>query len=125
MKYWKFTEETKVSFTGEVLRRIVCTEDFLHAKKRDLGGWLGENAVLKDNAWIAYEAKVFGNASVFGNAEVCGNARVGGNASVSNTAKVFGNAIVCDDEEKIKRGFEEACKPLMKYLIEIFKSNVR
>ena len=100
MKYWEFTEETKVSTSGEKLRRIICTQDFLHAKKGDLGGWLGENAVLKDNAWIADEAQVFFSAEVCGNARVSGNAIVRGNAkvcedaSVWGNAKVFGNAIV-------------------------------
>jgi hypothetical protein len=73
MKYWEFTEEKKESSSGEVLRRINCTQDFSRAKKGDLGGWLGENAVLKDNAWIDDEAQVYDNAIVFGNEEVCGN----------------------------------------------------
>ena len=97
MKYWEFTEETKVSFSGEKLRRIICTQDFLHAKKGDLGGWLGENAVLKDTAWIADEAQVFDNAKVFGNAIVGGFAKVFDNAEVFGNAKVYGYVKVFDN----------------------------
>ena len=32
---------------------------------------------------------------------------------------------VGEDEEKIKRGFEEACKPLMKYLSENWHPHVK
>ena len=103
MKYWEFTEETKESFSGEKLRRIVCTKDFLYANEGDLGGWLGANAVLEDNAWIADEAQVFGDATVSDNAKVgdyakvYDNAIVCDNAIVASNAEVYGNAIVCDD----------------------------
>jgi len=82
MKYWEFTEEKKESSSGEVLRQIICTQDFLHAKKGDLGGWLGENAVLKDNAWIADEAQVYDNAKVYDDAKVYDNAKLCDNAEV-------------------------------------------
>ena len=119
-KHYDFTAETKM-VGKETLRRIVAVVDDPGGKflAGDLGGWLGENAALEDNGWVADEAAVYGQACVSGNGLVCDDAKVFGlarvtdeamvmdNAQVHGSAKISGRAEVCDsavvsDKAKIK-----------------------
>lgn len=101
----------------EGLFRILALKSFSNIKKGDVGGyvsgeynlshegncWIGDNAVVCDNAYVsgnavvgdkAYvydNANVYGNALVFDNTEVYNEAMVGGNTFITCHAKVFGN----------------------------------
>lgn len=108
-KHYDFTAETKM-VGRETLRRIVAVVDDPGGKflAGDLGGWLGENATLEDNGWVADEAAVYGQACVSGNGLVCDNAKVFDlarvtdeamvmdDARVHGSAKISGSAEVCD-----------------------------
>ena len=108
-KHYDFTAETKMA-GKETLRRIVAVVDDPGGKflAGDLGGWLGENATLEDNGWVADEAAVYGQVCVSGNGLVCDNAEVFDRAIVTDeamvmddarvhgSAKISGSAEVCD-----------------------------
>lgn len=96
---YELTSETKLAPNGETLYRIQAINDIpiQNIKKGDLGGWIGKNAKLLDNAWIIINAQVYGDAQVFGNAWVSGDAQVSGNARVSGNSLVCGNARVSGD----------------------------
>ena len=108
-KHYDLTDETKM-VGKETLRRVVAVVDDPGGKflAGDLGGWLGENAMLEDCGWVADEAAVYGQACVSGNGLVCDKAKVFDkaivtdeavvmdNAQVHSSAKISGNAEVCD-----------------------------
>lgn len=108
-KHYDLIAETKM-VGKETLRRIVAVVDDPNGKflTGDLGGWLGENATLEDNGWVADEAAVYGHACVSGNGLVCDNAKVFDKAIVTDeamvmddaqvhgSAKISGSAEVCD-----------------------------
>ena len=113
---YEFTGETKM-VNGRTVRRIRAArniylpapnekqEPILFVKKGDLGGWIekeenlsqvgtcwvGENAVVMD------DAKVLEGAYAYGRALVCDNAHVMGDAIVCDHAKILGNAVIGDD----------------------------
>lgn len=62
--HYKLTENTKV-VDDITLYQIQATQDCLHAKKGDFGGWIQSTNNLTGNAWV------YGNAKVYGNALVC------------------------------------------------------
>lgn len=124
---YEFTGETKMT-NGRTVRRIRAARDIylpapnpkqkpiLFVKKGTLGGWIekaenltqagtcwvGENAVVMDNANVLDNAYVYGralvrnNAQVMGDAIVCGHAKISGNAVIGGHAYIHGNAWVCD-----------------------------
>ncbi len=89
---------------GKKLYRIQATTDlpFHHIKKGDLGGWIEspDNLPQSGNAWVGDYAVVYeqaivtGNALVAGNAEIFGQALVHDNAIINGHARIFANALV-------------------------------
>ena len=65
MKHYELTNETTIAENGETLHRIRATRDIPshNVTAGDLGGWLGDNAILNNNAWVCDEAQVYGNAT--------------------------------------------------------------
>ena len=59
--------------------------------------WIYCHAVVRDNARVEDNAKVWGKAVVRDNAIVCGNAQVYDSTVVCNNANVYDNAEVCDN----------------------------
>ena len=59
--------------------------------------WIYCDAVVRDNARVEDNARVWGKAVVQDNAIVCGNAQVYDSTVVCNNANVYDNAEVCDN----------------------------
>ena len=108
---YELTDET-MKIDGHILHRIRALRDFGDVEEGDLGGfiesednlshegdcWVGDNAVVYDNAKVYENAQVYGDALVEWNAQVAGEAKVFGNASISGDAKVTGNAEISEGE---------------------------
>lgn len=98
-KKYTLTEESFKLRDGEVVYRIQATEDIPSrmVKRGDIGGWVGKNATLEDNAWVADEAIVSGEAILKDNAYVRDQAWVGGKACLVDNAKVSDQAVIVDE----------------------------
>jgi hypothetical protein len=108
---YELTDET-MKIDGHILHRIRALRDFGDVEEGDLGGfiesednlshegdcWVGDNAVVYDNAKVYENAQVYGDALVEWNAQVAGEAKVFGNASISGDAKITGNAEISKGE---------------------------
>jgi hypothetical protein len=108
---YELTDET-MKIDGHILHRIRALRDFGDVEEGDLGGfiesednlshegdcWVGDNAVVYDNAKVYENAQVYGDALVEWNAQVAGEAKVFGNASISGDAKITGNAEISEGE---------------------------
>ena len=90
-KYVLDTEDTKETFSGHTLYRIIY-------KDGSKGGWLEsyENLSQDGNCKVLDEAMVYNNAWVYGDAQIYGNAWVCGFAEVSENAEVYDGAEVYD-----------------------------
>lgn len=89
-------------------RRIKAARDFGIIEEGELGGyiqdeknlshsnlaWVGDNAVILDNASVFDNAYVSGKSVISQNAKVYGDANVGGNSSMYGVSKVSGNSTV-------------------------------
>ena len=120
-KKFEFTEETKTTSWGVVVKRIVALRDFGDVKVGDKGGFLEkeENLSHDNDCWVYDEALVCGQAlvygqarvfnkvlvcdeaQVYGQARVCDEAQVYGQALVYGQARVYGQAQVCDEARVI------------------------
>ncbi|MDO4630804.1 MAG: hypothetical protein Q4A82_00710 [Corynebacterium sp.] len=100
-KKYELTDEYRETKTEEKVYRIRATADIpVHGvNEGDLGGFIGDNAILSDDAWISGDAQVFGDAWVSGNAQVFGKVLVSNEAWVFGSAQVFGNALVSCNRE--------------------------
>lgn len=108
MKKYELTSETKV-INGVELHRIKALDSFGNIKKGELGGWIeseknlsqsgdawvGDNAMVYENAKVGGYAMVCGYAVISGNATLCGHAWVSGHATVGGYAVISGHATVC------------------------------
>ena len=96
LSYELIEEHVKHTASGEEVFQIRAMRDIpaKSVKKGDLGGWVGKNVKLLDNAWVSDNARVSGNAWVYENALVSGDALILGNACVHGNARVSGNALV-------------------------------
>lgn len=96
---YELTNETKLAPNGEVLYRIKAINDIpsKRIKKGNLGGWIGREAKLEDNAWISDEASVYGKSRISNDAHVFDSAQVFGNAHVLHHSIIFGNAVITDN----------------------------
>lgn len=88
--------------------RIKAVRNFGIIKEGELGGyiqdeknlshsnlaWVGDNAVILDNASVFGNAYVSGKSVISQNAKVYGDANVGGNSSMYGVSKVSGNSAV-------------------------------
>ena len=88
--------------------RIKAVRDFGIIEEGELGGyiqdeknlshsnlaWVGDNAVILDNASVFGNAYVSGKSVISHNAKVYGDANVGGNSSMYGVSKVSGNSTV-------------------------------
>jgi carbonic anhydrase/acetyltransferase-like protein (isoleucine patch superfamily) len=115
------------------LFQIKALRDFSDVKKGDVGGyvsgecnlshygdcWIYNKAVVRDNAVVSCNARLFnyaevsGNARVFDNAEVSGNAKVFGNAMVYDNAVVGGHAKVSENAEVCGNAIVSGCAEVM------------
>lgn len=89
-------------------RRIKAVKNFGIIEEGELGGyiqdeknlshsnlaWVGDNAVILDNASVFDNAYVFGKSVITHNAKVYGDANVGGNSSMYGVSRVSGNSTV-------------------------------
>lgn len=89
-------------------RRIKAVRNFGIIEEGELGGyiqneknlshsnlaWVGDNAVILDNASVFDNAYVFGKSVISQNAKVYGDANVGGNSSMYGVSQVSGNSTV-------------------------------
>lgn len=104
MKY-ELIESDRKSPNGARLYRVRATEDGVHAKRGELGGFVEstENLSQEGNAWVAKHAVVLGEAWVTDDAlvteraKVCGRVEVYDCACVGGSARVLEHAVVCDD----------------------------
>jgi carbonic anhydrase/acetyltransferase-like protein (isoleucine patch superfamily) len=108
-----FTATPKYALTREVITvadtrvtRIVAVRDFGEIKRGTLGGfieseenlshegncWIGDQAIVYDEARVTENAIIKGRARVFQEAHVYGNALVDGTSRVHEWAKVYENA---------------------------------
>lgn len=108
-KKYKLTEES-ITFNGKTLYRIEAVIDFSNIKKGQKGGfieternlshdgnaWVGDNAIVCENANVSCYARVRGNASISGNAKISDGALVYGNVKVSGNAIIYGHSKVFD-----------------------------
>ena len=96
-KKYKLTDETKV-YNGKTLYRIQALKNFSYVNKLQKGGFVeSENNLSQENdCWIGNDAMVFDDARVSGYAEVAQNAIVCGRSKVANNALVYGHAFIKD-----------------------------
>ena len=106
-KKYELTDEVRYR-DGTKVFRIRALRDFGDVKAGDLGGfiekeetlshdgdaWVGDNAVVKGNVKVRFEAVIKDNACVDGDAWVGDNVIIKDNATVKDTAHVCGNAII-------------------------------
>ena len=113
-KHFKLLKEDSIEIDGVKLYRIEATRDIPQhdVVKGEKGGYVEKEDNLQDNAWVAWNAKVYGNALVCDNAVVAAdarvfeNARICGNSLVTSYAKVYGSAEIdenarIDDEVEV------------------------
>lgn len=95
MKY-EFTGETKTLEDDTVVRRIRALEDVGSIPKGTVGGWIEKETNLSQEGtcWVGDEAVVFENAKVLDNAQVSGEAYICGNATVCGGSIIKGKAVV-------------------------------
>lgn len=112
-KHFKLLKDDSIEIDGVKLYRIEATRDIPQhdVVKGEKGGYVEKEDNLQDNAWVAWNAKVYGNAlvcdnavvaadaRVFENAQICGNSMVSGEARVYGSAEIDGNAQIEDKVE--------------------------
>lgn len=83
-------------FSQEGVYRIQATEDIpsQNVKAGDLGGFVGRNVVLNDDAWVADNATVASQVTMSGTSRIGGTACVSGIVTMSDSAVIDGNASV-------------------------------
>jgi carbonic anhydrase/acetyltransferase-like protein (isoleucine patch superfamily) len=81
------------------LYRIMALEDIPkhNVKKGDFGGWIEKISNLDGNAWVGNNAMVFEEAHVYDNALVSGNSMVYGNALIYDNSIITGGSIICEN----------------------------
>lgn len=113
MKKYELTEDTK-TYNGKTLHRIKATKSFGSITTRTLGGWIeseknlshdgdcwvGEEAIVCDDASVRTDAFVYGEAivseraTINGDARIYGQAQVSGLSLISDNVHILGNARV-------------------------------
>ncbi len=107
-KKYELTSET-MEWYEKTLHRIRALKDIPRygIKKGQLGGWVQseDNLAQRGDCWIGDEAMVYDNAKVFGHASASNAARV------YDCAQVYGHAKVCEfaDISGDARVFGKAC----------------
>lgn len=74
------------------LHRIMATRDSRHAKAGRLGGFVESERNLRDDAWVADEAKVWGGARLWHYSTAYGSAQVFDSCTLLDMTKVGGNS---------------------------------
>lgn len=84
---------------GNVLHRIIATEDFGTVRVGDIGGYIQsfDNLSTEGTCWVDYNAVVCGSAVVKDNAQIRDNALVSGAAKVIHNAVISGSAKVLNN----------------------------
>lgn len=93
-KHFRLTEET-IQWQGHTLHRIEATRDSYWAKAGDLGGFVESERNLRDDAWVADEAKVWGSAYLLDRSLARDNAQVFDKCTLMDTVTVAGNSRIC------------------------------
>lgn len=65
--------------------------------------WVGENAILRDQAWAFEDACVYGHGALGGATRVFGQSRVYGNTIVAGDTLISGHAIIRDHAHVLGR----------------------
>ena len=131
-KHFRMTEET-IQWQGCTLHRIEATRDSYWAKAGDLGGFVESERNLRDDAWVADEAKVWGSAYLLDRSlardsaqvfdkcvlmdmvEVRGGSRIHGRGTVVHgVANIYSGVIESSDDYIVYQGFHEG-GPLTAY----------
>lgn len=91
-KKYELTDNIKV-VDGHVLHQIKALRSFGGVRKGELGGWIESflNLSHSGNAWVGENAVVYDNAHVSGYAVVCDNATIYGYNRVC--CGVFGSGV--------------------------------
>lgn len=93
-KHFRLTEET-IEWQGCTLHRIEATRDSYWAKAGDLGGFVESERNLRDDAWVADEAKVWGSAYLLDRSLARDNAQVFDKSTLMDTVTVAGSSRIC------------------------------
>ena len=98
MPHFELTNETQTNPKGKTLHRIRATKDLPHhgVHKGDLGGYIQHKSNLRDEAWVADNARAWGRAIIEGKALLANNACAYDDARISDNATARENVVISD-----------------------------
>ena len=90
-KHFKLTEET-IEWQGHTLHRIQATRNCYWTNAGEKGGFVESEDNLRNEAWVADNAKVWGSAYLYDRSLACDNAQVFDKCTLMDMARVGGNS---------------------------------